>query len=146
MSDDPIGDALRADADDARAEIKAAGIICPSCGVNAADLPRCHYLKLDHGGIDWAKAERRPATAKCQDGTLVTLPGPDDAAGDGAFAIWQAAASVNLLDEYNKSLDAAFSAMLGWDINGEPPPPREFGGLLEVLDERLRGMSAWTLN
>lgn len=43
---------------------------------------------------------------------------------------------MNLLDEYNRSMDAAFPAMLGWDINGEPPAPRGFGGLLEVLDER----------
>lgn len=136
MSDDPIGDALRADADDARAEIRAAGIICPSCGINAADLPRCHYLTLDHGGIDWEKAERRPGTAKCQDGKLIPLPGPEDVGDDAAFALLKAAANVNLLDEYNRSVDAAFSAMLGWDINGEPPEPRGFGGLLEVLDER----------
>ena len=36
---DPIGAALHAEAEDARGEMRAAGIACPSCGVNMADLP-----------------------------------------------------------------------------------------------------------
>ncbi len=128
MRTDPIGDALRADAGDARAEIRAAGIICPSCAVNAADLPRDHMLVLDMDGVDWVKAEKRPATAKCAAGSLVPMD-------DASYETWQAAASVNLLDQYNKAIDAEFSRMLGWDINGETPAPNEFTGFPEVLDE-----------
>jgi hypothetical protein len=39
-----IADAIHADAEAARAEIRAAGIFCPSCGVNMADLPEGHML------------------------------------------------------------------------------------------------------
>ena len=134
MHDDPIGDALRADADEARAEIRAAGIICPSCGVNAADLPDDHMLELDHGGVDWAKAEKRPATAKCQAGALIPLP-VEPPFDDDSFAVVRAAASVNLLDTFREAQDKAFSQMLGWDIRGEVPPAPKFTGLLATLRE-----------
>ena len=45
-----IADAVRADAAEARAEIRAAGITCPSCGQNAADLiGTCHEVEFSGG-------------------------------------------------------------------------------------------------
>jgi hypothetical protein len=44
--EDPIGDALHADADDAREEIREAGLVCPSCGKNAGDVFGRHCLIL----------------------------------------------------------------------------------------------------
>lgn len=123
VHNDPVSAALRADAEAARAEIRAAGIICPSCGINAADLPRDHMLTLDMGGVDWIKAEKRPPSAKCQTGTLVPM-------ADASYDTWQMAASVNLLDKFRESEDEAYSKMLGWDIRGETPPP-ELGQLIE---------------
>jgi hypothetical protein len=46
VSSDPIGDALRADAEEARISSRAAGLICPSCGQNAGDLYGRHCLVL----------------------------------------------------------------------------------------------------
>lgn len=109
-----ISRAVRADADAARAEIRAEGIICPSCGVNMADLPWDHMLGLDHGGVDWERAEQRPASAKCAAGQLVPLDG-------ASFETWQAAASVNLWDKFREAEDAAFSKMLGFDAREGPP-------------------------
>ena len=51
MSADPIGDALHSDAEAARAEIREAGIVCPSCGVNMADLPYEHSLEFSGGSL-----------------------------------------------------------------------------------------------
>lgn len=106
MSDDPIGDALRADAEQARAEIRAEGIECPSCGVNIADLPGDHRLVLDHGGVDWERAERRPATAKCGAGTLVPLD-------DADFETWQAAAQLSVWDDFRAREAEVFEKFTG---------------------------------
>src|ERR1035441_2205358 len=46
VSSDPIGDAVHADAEAAREEIRADGLICPSCGQNYADLIGRHCLIL----------------------------------------------------------------------------------------------------
>lgn len=126
MSDDPIGDALRADAEQARAEIRAAGISCPSCGINMADLPRDHRLVLDHGGVDWLKAERRPASANCAAGDVAPLDGAD-------FETWQAAANVAFYDDFRARVDADLSRELGFDVNGPDPSPRPATGLLDML-------------
>ena len=131
VTGDPVGDALRADAEAARAEVRAAGIICPSCGINAADLPRDHMLEMDHGGVDWVKAEKRPATARCAAGAIVPLD-------DADFETWQAAASVNLLDKVRETEDKAFSEMLGWDIRGETQAALRFTGFLEALKRKRR--------
>ena len=64
--DNPAGAALRADADAARAEVRAAGVTCPSCGTNMADLPGDHMLTL---------SGEEPYTARCAGGTLA--PGGD---------------------------------------------------------------------
>ena len=93
MSDDPIAAALHAEAEAARAEIRAAGIACPSCGVNMADLPGDHKLVLDPGGIDWERAVKRPPSALCGSGKLVGLEG-------ASFETWQAAANASLYDDF----------------------------------------------
>jgi hypothetical protein len=91
---DLIAEALHSDAEAARAEMRAAGIACPSCRVNMADLPQGHRLVMD------AAQE----TAKCVDGTAASL---------GSFDAFRAAANVMLMDEYNARWDAATSQMLG---------------------------------
>jgi hypothetical protein len=53
-------------------------------------------LDLNMGGVDWVRAVRRPATAKCAAGALVALS--DDLSGDASYEIWQAAANVSLYD------------------------------------------------
>jgi hypothetical protein len=103
---DAVAAALHAEAEQARTEIRAAGIVCPSCGVNMADLPQDHKLVLDHGGVDWVKAVKRPPSARCASGELVRLD-------DASFETWQAAANVSLHDDYRARVDAEFSRMLG---------------------------------
>lgn len=130
MSDsygDLVAQALKAEADEARAEIREAGIICPSCGVNAADLPNDHMLELDMGGVDWLKAEKRHPSAKCQSGTQVLLAG-DSPMDDASYETWQAAANVSLLDKFRKAEDEAFRTQVIGTGGGN------FTGLLGVLD------------
>ena len=82
-----ITDAVRADAAGARAEIRAAGLICPSCRKNWADLDHdVHWLVLCFTG---------PGTgfAECHSGDRIPLIGPGS-----TFATVQAAASIAVLD------------------------------------------------
>lgn len=117
MTDDPIGAAVRADAEAARAEIRAEGIICPSCGVNMADLPDGHMLVL---------SDREPWTAKCADGTLTALAA-SSSMGDEEFATWQAAANISLYDDFRKREAEAFRRIIG-------DGPGDFTGLLSILE------------
>jgi len=102
MSRDPIGDALHAEAEEARAEIRAAEIICPSCGVNAADLPDGHKLEI---------GPPEAVTAQCDGGRLVTVAedGPD---------IFAAVIQVQLFDEYRAAI-----ALPGHNCSALPPIP-----------------------
>ena len=70
---DPIGDALRADAEAAREEIRAKGLTCPSCGQNWADLigRHCLILLMDDA-TPWCE---------CRDGARVQLLDPMVASG-----------------------------------------------------------------
>jgi hypothetical protein len=120
MTDDLIAAALHAEAEQARSEIRAAGIACPSCGVNMADLPQDHKLVLDHGGVDWVRAVKRPPSAKCGTGELVSLDG-------ASFGTWQAAANVSLYDDFRERMDEAF--------RHEFTGPANFTGLLDVLGD-----------
>jgi hypothetical protein len=122
MTDDPIGAALHAEAEDARAEMRATGIACPSCGVNMADLPHDHKLVLDTGGVDWERAVKRPPSALCGSGTLVSLD-------DASFETWQAAANVSLYDDFRARFDEAVSTQ----IIGTGPP--RFTGFLGALGD-----------
>lgn len=97
-SGDPIGDALRADAEEARAQIRAAGIFCPSCGVNMADLPAGHMLAVT--GYEEAVL----CVAECRDGTAAEL---------SDFATWQAAANISLWDDFRRREAEAFKAIIG---------------------------------
>lgn len=114
-----IADAIHADAEAARAEIRTAGIVCPSCGVNMADLPRDHTLTL---GRAYETALLEPA--RCNYGTPAKL---------GDWETFKAAANVSFWDGVNAAMDEEFSKMLGWDING-PTPEAGFTGLLDVLN------------
>ena len=107
-SDDPIGDALRADAEAARAEIRGTGLICPSCGVNMADLPDGHLLVLLLGEY-----------AECADGERVNLL-------EASFEVTQAAANIAVWDAFRKREAEAFRAIVG-DGRGD------FTGLLGIL-------------
>ena len=97
---DAVAAAIHAEAEEARAEIRDAGIVCPSCNVNMADLPQDHKLVLDHGGIDWVRAVRRPPSALCGSGRVVWLD-------DSRFETWQAAANVSLYDDFRARMDDA---------------------------------------
>ena len=119
---DAIAAALAADAEEARAELRAADIACPSCGVNMADLPDDHKLVLDHGGIDWERAVRRPPSALCGTGRIVWLD-------DSRFETWQAAANVSLYDDVRTRFEQA----LATDIIGTVPA--HFTGFLDLLGD-----------
>lgn len=82
MSTDPVGDALRAGAEAARDEIRAAGLICPSCGGNAGDLFGRHCLVLETRapvtrergfGQSVALIGKPEITCECRDGRPVVL-------------------------------------------------------------------------
>jgi hypothetical protein len=113
---DPIGDALRADAAEAREGIRGAGLICPSCGKNAGDLLGRHCLVLitrtpvsrdcgfGHSVILIGKPEYY---CECRDGQPVILTAAN-------FGTWQAAANIALLDDIWFRDTRAFSRMLGF--------------------------------
>lgn len=85
VTDDPIGDALRADAEAARDEIRSAGLICPSCGKNAGDSFGWHSLILI------SEPDRAIPVAECRDGQRVPL---ED------WNTIQAAANIALMDDF----------------------------------------------
>lgn len=85
MTDDPIGDALHADAQAARAELRALGFTCPTCGVNMADTPAGHRFTLD----------MEKGTATCSGSSGMPLP-------DASFEWFRTAASIALFDEFRE--------------------------------------------
>ena len=113
MSDDPIGDALRADAEAARAEIRAEGIVCPSCGVNLADLPDGHALEM-------TEDDGPPPVASCTTGSPVRM---------AEFAQWTAAANIQVWGAVNRQWDEYARK----HIIGEGPA--DFTGLLGALGQ-----------
>ena len=120
---DPIGDVLRADAQAAREEIRAEGLICPSCGQNWADLIGRHSLVM-------IIADDTP-WCECRDGAQVLL-GPGLASRIGPAKAWekmQAAASISVADEAWRLETIAFAR----DIIGTGPA--EFTGLLSILEQ-----------
>ena len=116
--DDPIGNALRADAEAARAEIRAADLICPSCGVNMADLPDGHALTL---------STKAPLTAKCADGTSASLASSSPMSDD-EFGKLQAAANIALWDDMRRREAESFKRIVG-------EGPAQFTGLLSILED-----------
>ena len=118
VSENPIGDALRADAAAAREEIRAAGLICPSCGVNMADLPDGHAL---------AVSLEEPCTVECRDGTAASLAGISSPMDDGAFEKWQAAANIAVWDYFRRREAGSFNQIIGTG-------PAHFTGLLSALE------------
>jgi hypothetical protein len=77
--------------------------VCPSCGVNMADLPDGHRLAMS-GGREHENAPLGPMAGQCARGVRVTL---------SALETLQAAANIALYDDYNTCVDAEFSRMLG---------------------------------
>jgi hypothetical protein len=122
MSDDPIGDALRADAEEARAEMRAAGIICPSCGGNLGDLyGKGHrYEDIGPAGIPVAVASLK-GTFRCADGQPVDVTSLD-------FEQFKAVAEIAFLDGFW----AAESDYLDKHVFGAGDG-KGFTGLLEML-------------
>jgi hypothetical protein len=129
MSGNPIGDALRADADAAREEIRAAGLICPSCGVNMADLNRHHMLTISDGRTHEngpgrsVLLARQPVTAKCAEGEPVVL---HDATGN-VVATWETyrnAANIALWDKMQATGEAIFAELM---YGGPVPGPSAAG-------------------
>ena len=120
MTAGPIGDALRADAEAARTEIREAGIVCPSCGVNMADVDESHMLTLNHGR-EYEDAPLEAPTAQCNYGKLLNLT-------EAPLGRWQAAAGVALWDDFRKREAEAFARIVG-----ERKPGHEYTGLLDIL-------------
>ena len=113
---DAVAAALHAEAEEARAEMRAAGIACPSCGVNMADLPEGHLLTLTHGR-QHEDAPIEAPTAKCEYGPLVML---------GEYDKFRAAANISLHDQFRKAETEAFAQIIGTG-------PANFTGLLDTL-------------
>jgi hypothetical protein len=131
MSDDPIGDALRADAEDARGEIRDAGLVCPSCDRNAAGLFGRHCLIMitrtpvsgDRGfGHPVALIGEPEYSCECRDGQRVILTG-------AGFETWKAAANIALMDDFWFRDTIAFAR----DFLGTGPGPGNLTGLLSFL-------------
>lgn len=118
VSDDPIGDALRADAEAAREEIRSAGIVCPSCDVNMADLPDGHALEI---------AREEPWTARCGAGKPVLLAVEVPMGGE-AFRVWQNASNVALYDDFRRREAETLERIVG-------DGPANFTGLLGALGD-----------
>ena len=106
---DLVARALKADADAARAEIRAQGITCPSCGVNMADLPEGHRLAVIPGLED--------GFAECRDGQRA------DITGSGPL---QMAANVSLWDTTHRLEAESFKRIIG-------DGPGDYTGLLDIL-------------
>ena len=99
-----IADAVRADAAEARAEIRAAGIICPSCGKNAADLIGTdHEVAFSGGNLP---ASLPDGTAKCADGEMIPLAGAD-------FETIKFLANLELLAAMDKAWAAETDKIIG---------------------------------
>jgi hypothetical protein len=114
---DLVAAALHADAEAARAGIRAMGVTCPSCGVNMADLPQDHTLDLSH---------EEPYTAKCAAGSVAALADSSPMT-DGEFKAWRDAANVSAYDDFRRREAEAFKRIIG-------EGPANFTGLLGVLN------------
>lgn len=121
VSDDPIGDALRADAEVARAEIRAVGLACPSCGTNMADLPDGHML-----AIAGSEEAGQPQIAECRDGPPAKLAAISSPMSDAEYATWQAAMNILVWDSFRQREVESFRAIAG-------DGPGDFTGLLSIL-------------
>lgn len=107
MTTDPIGEALHADAEAARQEIREAGLVCPSCGVNMGDL----YGK----GHRYERAEGRIAITS---DVVQCATGEPVATSSLTYEQMQAVANIDLLDDFVRAEDEAFGKMLGVDRTG----------------------------
>ena len=116
--EDSISAAIRADAEAARAEIRAEGIACPSCRVNLIDLPDGHALALYADADDGWNAE-------CRDGTPAPLS--LSMGDDAAFGKWQAMATIRVWDEFRCREAESFRAIIG-------DGPGNFTGLADILN------------
>ena len=84
----------------ARDEIRAAGLVCPACGVNLADLPAGHVLDLS-AGREYEDGPEPAPTARCTSAdALVPLD----------FEAFRAASNILLVQDYWASMDAALDA------------------------------------
>jgi len=96
-----IADAVRADA---RAEIREAGVICPSCGQNYADLIGAgHAVEFSGGNLP---ASLPDGTAKCAAGESISLAG-------AGFETISLLAGMELLDATDKAWGAEMDKIIG---------------------------------
>ena len=120
MSDDPIGDAVHADAEAARQEIRESSygqLACPSCGKPAGDI-----LGTGHCLILIPSCEIGPGAimeAECRDGQRAVCSTWDDMV---------ATANISLADEVWRHDTIAFAQIIGTG-------PANFTGLLSVLEQ-----------
>lgn len=115
---DLVAAALHADAEAARAQMRALGICCPSCGLNMADLPDGHALALHDGPGETAIG------AECSLGSPALLV--------GSFDLLKAAASIAVYDDFRRREAEAFKRIIG-------EGPANFTGLLDVLTGEAAG-------
>ena len=117
---DAVAAALHAEAEQAREEIRAAGIACPSCGKNTADVYGGHrYENVGEAGIPLA-VKTMTGTVKCSDGVPVPASGM-------VYEQWVAAANISLMDEVWRGTDEAMTA----EFTGTDPG--RFTGFLDAL-------------
>ena len=120
VSEDPIGDAIHADAEAARQEIRESGygqLTCPSCGRPAADI-----LGTGHCLVLIPSCEAGPGAiveAECRDGQRAVCSTWDDMV---------ATANISLADEVWRHETIAFDQIIGTG-------PANFTGLLSVLEQ-----------
>jgi hypothetical protein len=120
VSGDPIGDAVHADAEAARQEIRESGygqLACPSCGKPAGDI-----LGTGHCLILIPSCEAGPGAiieAECRDGQRAVCSTWDDMV---------ATANISLADEVWRHETIAFDQIIGTG-------PANFTGLLSVLEQ-----------
>jgi predicted RNA-binding Zn-ribbon protein involved in translation (DUF1610 family) len=120
VSEDPIGEAVHADAEAAREEIRASSygqLACPSCGRPAADI-----LGTGHCLVLIPSCEAGPGAiveAECRDGQRAVCSTWDDMV---------ATANISLADEVWRRETVAFDQIIGTG-------PANFTGLLSILEQ-----------
>lgn len=128
MSDgSAISRAVHAEAEAAREEIRSAGIHCPSCGQNVADLTATgHGLEFSEGDLPATVAAG--GTAQCPGGQPADLREHLTGRAADMYETVKALATVGVLGDYNRR----FEQVAAEQIIG-PPRTEPFEGFLSIL-------------
>jgi hypothetical protein len=96
----PVMRAVHAEAEAARDVIRSAGVCCPSCGLNAADLIGCGH-RYETGD--------NPIAPISVDGIVKCTEGKPTRTADFGFAEWQGLINVAMVDEFCRRESEEFS-------------------------------------